>query len=796
MNRIIAYIRSKLSVKVSLWVVIFAAIIFNGALGFLFYQARETVRQEAINRATKILDNTSLYVETILKSAEVTTTMTEWLVKRHHNSADSMFVYSAGILINNPDLFGCSIAFEPYYFKEKGLYFSAYSTYDDGVIKTQQEGDDDYKYFYMDWYLMCKLLDRPCWTDPYVDVTSMTPNHLFGNEVITSYCRPLKDDEGNFYGVVAADISLDKLAETVSSMKPYPHSYSMMIGRGGTYFVHPDTTKVFYQTIFTESIEHPDTAKTALGHAMQRGEEGMKHMVVDGEDCLVFYKPLGHTGCSMAIVCPESDIFSNVARLYRTIIVIVCVSLLLMFYFFIHIITRELHPLRRLAQETKTIASGQFETTLPDLDRTDEIGQLSHSFGNMQNSLVKYIEELKRTTAQNAAIESDLRIANSIQMGMLPKVFPTKDDRDDVQIYASLTPAKAVGGDLFDFFFRDDKLFFCIGDVSGKGVPASLLMTVTRAVFRTVSAHESVPNIIVENLNNAIVESNETNMFVTLFVGVLDLKTGHLHYCNAGHDVPLLVGAGVGKLPCKPNVPVGLFAQWKYILQDTYIFANTTIFLYTDGLTEAENEQKHQFKRRRVINVAKEALELNQLEPRQLIDKMSDAVHQFVGEAEQSDDLTMMAIQYIKPEHHVTFNKTLVLPNDTMQLRRLAAFVNETCEVLGFSENLTKKTLLAIEEAVTNVMLYAYPPDVKGEVRIDMSANDLLLLVNIYDSGAPFDPTAMPEADVTLPLEQRRRGGLGIFLMRKLMDSVSYERIDDCNALTMIKRLDNLENKQ
>ena len=168
-----------------------------------------------------------------------------------------MFVYSAGILINNPDLFGCSIAFEPYYFKEKGLYFSAYSTYDDGVIKTQQEGDDDYKYFYMDWYLMCKLLDRPCWTDPYVDVTSMTPNHLFGNEVITSYCRPLKDDEGNFYGVVAADISLDKLAETVSSMKPYPHSYSMMIGRGGTYFVHPDTTKVFYQTIFTTKRSLP-----------------------------------------------------------------------------------------------------------------------------------------------------------------------------------------------------------------------------------------------------------------------------------------------------------------------------------------------------------------------------------------------------------------------------------------------------------------------------------------------------------------------------------------------------------
>ena len=792
MGKVFAYIRSKLSVKVSIWVVIFAAIIFNVALAFLFYQARETVRQEAINRATKILDNTSLYVESILKSAEATTTMTEWLVRRHRHSSDSMFVYSAGILANNPDLFGCSIAFEPYYFKDKGLYFSAYSTHDNGTIKTQQEGSDDYQYFYMDWYLMCKLLDRPCWTDPYVDVYSQSPNHLFGNEVITSYCRPLKDEEGNFFGVIAADISLDKLAETVSSMKPYPHSYSMMIGRTGTYFVHPDTTKIFYQTIFTESIERPDTAMTALGHAMQRGEEGMKHMLMDGKDCYVFYKPLGHTGCSMAIVCPETDIFGNVARLYRTIIIIVCVGLLLLLFFIIRVISSSLRPLGHLAQETKAIAAGQFQTTLPELKRTDEIGQLSHSFANMQHSLVKYIEELKDTTAQKASIDRDLRIANGIQMGMLPKVFPTKDDREDVLLYASLTPAKAVGGDLFDFFFRDGKLFFCIGDVSGKGVPASLFMTVTRAVFRTLAAHESVPNRIMENLNDIIVEGNETSMFVTLFIGVLDLDTGFLHYCNAGHDVPLLVGAGVGKLPCIPNMPVGLLPHRKFVLQETHIFTGTTIFLYTDGLTEAETANRDQFRLNRVFDVAKEARELDQFEPRQLITRMTDAVHQFVNGAEQSDDLTMMAVQYIKPEHNITLRKSLVLPNDTKQLRQLTAFVQEICASIGLDEQLTKKINLAVEEAVTNVMLYAYPPGVKGDVRIEMRANDLQLMFNIFDSGAPFNPTTVPDADVTLPLEQRHKGGLGIFLIRKLMDHVSYERIDDCNELVLIKRLDNI----
>ena len=285
---------------------------------------------------------------------------------------------------------------------------------------------------------------------------------------------------------------------------------------------------------------------------------------------------------------------------------------------------------------------------MPNFERIDEIGQLSQSFGNMQQSLVKYIEELKDTTAQKASIESDLRIANVIQMGMLPERFPTRDDRDDVQLFASLTPAKEVGGDLFDFYFRDDKLFFCIGDVSGKGVPASLFMAVTRSAFRTVSAHESLPNLIVNTINRTIADMNKMNMFVTLFVGVLDLPTGCLHYCNAGHDAPLLVGAGVGALPCDSNIPVGFMPEWEYSLQEAEIYTGTTILLFTDGLTEAMNADNAEFQMERITDVAVRALSQQQHEPRQLIARMTDAVHQFVGDAEQSDDLTMMAIQYIK----------------------------------------------------------------------------------------------------------------------------------------------------
>ncbi len=809
MKRIIAYIRRKLSVRVSLWVVLFAAIIFNVALAFLFYQAREAVRQEAISHATQILDKTSLRVEGILNRVEVASNMTKWLVQRHPDKADSMFVYSRGMLMNNPDFYNCSIAFEPDYFADKGRYFSAYTKHVGDSLRTIQGGSDNYQYFYMDWYLLPTLLDKPCWTEPYMDYDVATDT----SEMVTSYCQAIKDSHGQMIGVINTSLSITWLSHTISDTRPYPNSYSIMIGRGGTYFVHPDTTKITRQTIFTQAIERlrvgetssemrlrvgepssgmgPDTSLVALGHAMQRGEEGMMHMTIDGKDSYVFYKPLGQTGCSMAIVCPESDIFGGFDRLRRSVMAIVIIGLLLMLYLFIRIITRELKPLHRLARGAETIASGQFDARLPELQRIDEIGQLSRSFADMQLSIVKYIEELKDTTAQKASIERDLHIASGIQMGMLPDKFPTKDDRSDVQISASLTPAKDVGGDLFDFYFRDEKLFFCIGDVSGKGVPASLFMAVTRAVFRTVSAHESMPDRIVNAMNQTMAGMNKTHMFVTLFVGVLDLPTGRLHYCNAGHDAPLLVGAGVGELPCDNNIPVGFRAKWKYSLQQAQIFTGTTIFLFTDGLTEAMDAHNAQFQMERVREVAVQALAHGQQEPSQLIAQMTDAVHLFVGDAQQSDDLTMMAIQYIKQQGDVRMRQRILLTNDIQEVPRLTAFVDDVCQAVGLSEMTTMQIKVAIEEAVVNVMNYAYPSGTKGDVTVEATVedNDMLLKFTVIDSGKPFDPTVQNAVDTTLAASDRRIGGLGIHIMRQNMDSINYERTDNLNVLTLRKKI-------
>jgi sigma-B regulation protein RsbU (phosphoserine phosphatase) len=282
----------------------------------------------------------------------------------------------------------------------------------------------------------------------------------------------------------------------------------------------------------------------------------------------------------------------------------------------------------------------------------DEIHQLRDSFEQMQLSLSDYTEQLKTTTAEKATIVSELNIAHSIQMSMLPKTFPPYPERDDIDIYGQLTPAKAVGGDLFDFFIHDEKLFFCVGDVSGKGIPASMFMAVARSLFRNVSSHVPEPHIIAKALNESMCEGNDMSMFVTMFIGVLDLQTGHLSYCNAGHDSPLLIGQGVGMLSCESNLPIGLM-DWEFVMQETTIVPGTTIFLYTDGLNEAENALHQQFGDEQVLRLAQEQLDKGEYQPMPLIQRMSAAVRFFAGAAEQSDDLTMLAIQYKNEGTHI-----------------------------------------------------------------------------------------------------------------------------------------------
>lgn len=395
---------------------------------------------------------------------------------------------------------------------------------------------------------------------------------------------------------------------------------------------------------------------------------------------------------------------------------------------------------------------------------------------------------------QKQRMESELSIARNIQMAMLPKTFPPYHNREDLDIYGIIVPAKEVGGDLYDFYIRQDKLLFCVGDVSGKGVPASLVMAVTRSLFRTISSHEDNPAKIVTQMNDAMSEMNDQNMFVTLFLGILDLKTGDMEYCNAGHDAPVLVSnktKQVDKINVQANLPIGILSGFAFIGQSTHINRNDTMFLYTDGLTEAENITKELFGEKRMIEaieVCAETHDIKESGSKTYIELMQEAVRKFVEDADQSDDLTMMAIHYQPDEnkedssHDIVTRDSIVMRNDIQQIPTLAEWV----EGLGIPEVLNMTLNLALEEAVTNVMLYAYP-DKSGTVLIKSEKSAAQIKFEISDSGIPFDPTQQKEADITLSAEERAIGGLGIHLVRQIMDEISYERKDDKNILTIIK---------
>ena len=257
------------------------------------------------------------------------------------------------------------------------------------------------------------------------------------------------------------------------------------------------------------------------------------------------------------------------------------------------------------------------------------------------------LERLRRVDAERARMNGELHVASKIQQSMLPRE-EVGDER--LAVSGFLKPAREVGGDLYDYFIRDEKLFFCIGDVSGKGAPSAMFMAVAHALFRSASAHEDHPARIMQTVNETTCQGNESNMFVTLFIGVLDLPTGRLCYCNAGHDAPVILRdesleMRVERLAVKANLPIGIFAEYNYEMQETTIESGSTLFLYTDGLTEAMNKAHEQFGMQHIEAVLGTCADR---QPKSILTTVIDAVHGFVKDAEQSDDLTLLAIHYKK----------------------------------------------------------------------------------------------------------------------------------------------------
>ena len=495
--------------------------------------------------------------------------------------------------------------------------------------------------------------DSAFWSAPFFDDSD---DHL----PVVAYLQPVHDGKGHVAAVLSAEMSLDFMTEQGEVMdsifqkeidlvklgkKRSFQSYVLM--RDGTYITHPYRWPILKGNFYSH-IKDADEQGMArnvtddMSKGLRSNDESSKVLLVNRSKSYLFYIPIEGCEWILAVTVPvlAMDLFGTMIGVFMLLAI---VFMLFVTFFVSHIvIKRASKPLKQLAGAADQVAGGDFDTALPKIKSRDEIHLLRDSFENMQHSLRDYIAELQHATAAKAAMESELKIAHNIQMSMLPKIYPAFPNRDDVDIYGFVMPAKAVGGDLYDFFIRDEKLFFCIGDVSGKGVPAALVMAVTRYLFRNIAAYTHEPANIVMALNDAMSSNNDTGMFVTLFLGVLDLHTGRLDFANAGHNPPLLLRGGeVSELTCDANIPVGVMESFSFTSQHLQLHSGNSIFLYTDGLNEAEDAEHRQFGLERVKQVALTTDD----SPQCLIEAMTAAVSSFVGDAEQSDDLTMLTVK-------------------------------------------------------------------------------------------------------------------------------------------------------
>lgn len=509
------------------------------------------------------------------------------------------------------------------------------------------------------------------WSDPHHANNSDIKS--YGDAVVT-FVTPLRTAHGFIHGVMCADVSMTWLQQLTQKEKATENTSLTIVSNNGRYVYSSDTTQILSEVdpyenldekIRQEMKEEKIRIKDSIRHERNISKkandkadalEQILHGVSISDSLTTVNRNIDRTGWTVQCTVPIKDDSTVNVIIMAIVIVLLCLLFFIIIVAIIFTVRWQLGPLKTITYAMSEASKGNFTARLPEVKGHTEVRRLRDSFERMQIKLQHYISDLQKTTEIKASMERDIEIASRIQASMLPEHFPAFPEDERFGIYGLLKPAKLVGGDLFDFFLREDKLFFCIGDVSGKGVPAALIMTVVDHLFRNVGRHVTNPAKIASAINVGLADGNDQNMFCTLFVGVLDLNTGLLHYCNAGHNAPIFSRKGTSAyMTTDITVPTGVLEDYEYRSQQLQLQPGDTIFMYTDGVTEAENKDKKLFGDDQTLEAVGEMMEVLRgtlpahsckIDVEQLAEGMLKTVQNFVDGAEQSDDLTILTLKF------------------------------------------------------------------------------------------------------------------------------------------------------
>ena len=716
-------------------VLIIVAALLLIAIYIVMYQfTRKEINEDVRLRSESELMAKSLTIQGILNEIETAIRNHVEDVENNIIHSDSMYSVVENIVRLNPKVTGSSVSFIENFYPSEGKWFEAYAVRDSlGNISTMQLGSDTHDYFQNEFFRIPLQTGKASWTNPYLDSDG-------AKMMLTTYSVPIFDKEGKIVAVLDADISLDWLDEVLTTEYAYPSSYHILLSGSGQLMSVAD--KNFLLKTIPEMTEaYGNETFLPLNDGMMSGKSG-ETIIIDkkGNRYLTFFMPVDEdTGWSIAIINSEKEIFGDFHKMRVTIL---------------------------------WLSIGGFIIFLLIILKT-----------------ILNIKKLEKVTVERERIKNELEIASAIQSGMLPKEKVLEGANETIEVFAYLEPAKEVGGDLYDYFIKDDHLFFCIGDVSGKGVPASLFMAVARSLFRALAANSMDPSKIISGMNHTLEEFNDRDMFVTLFLGILDLKTGRLNYCNAGHNAPVILDTnGIDTINVIPNIPLGIFPDFDFKEQKVQLRKDSLLFLFTDGLTEAMNMQKEEFGEENLMKDLKRIYSKDaKISPKELISEILAKIKDFVGKADPSDDLTMLAFKFIRSDSYV--EKNISLKNNISEITKLNNFVEEICNQQQLQPELILNLKLAIEEVVVNAINYGFDTGQEGEISIDMKFQPYEVLIEIKDNGKEYDPTGSPAVDTDASLEERPIGGLGLFLVKQLTDSFSYRRVENKNITYLTKFL-------
>ena len=584
-------------INVALIITLIGGIVFTAGFGICLNMSRNQITDLTNKAVMRDMDVIHTYIDGQLHIIEGVAHSLCWAEnsdyaiysKDDFNTKEDIFVMLENVLLTHPNICGAAVGFEKSFYSEyNGPYgFACYVTNVTGKIERLQLGDI-HDFHQKEWYSKAFNSRKAYWCLPFRETSS--------GAIVTCYCLPLTDSKGNYIGILALDINTDKFRKKCNEMMPFAHAKTALVDRELNFFSHPDTTYLFRKVAEVETSRWDENDKQAYA----TNYRGVVTLSEDGSDVLFYFDKVKGPEWIICIECPYDEVYAELHNIAWKTTIIAILSILLMIACFVFLYRR-----------------------------------------------------LLRTTQVKASMESDMKVASNLQMSLLPKTYPAFPERKEIDIYGYLKPAKTVGGDLYDYVIRDNKLFFLIGDVSGKGVPAAMFMSVVTTYCHHKSRTAESAAEIVSSLNSMLASENKELMFCTFFLGILDLTTGHLDYCNAGHDAPILIRSNDGThydiapIEVKTNLAVGIMEDFPYVEESITLKPGDTLFLYTDGVSEAENEKKELFGTEATIATLNNIFDS---EPSAAvtvkIERMLDAIHRHANGTTQNDDITMVMLEY------------------------------------------------------------------------------------------------------------------------------------------------------